>query len=78
MSSALEGAVVSGILALLGVCVAKTRCAYRHTDDGGCAPTCAFTDRGLEALDSHEITVKTQVLHVAGGGQIEVLYAVKN
>ena len=77
MSTALEGAVVSGILALLGVCVSKTRCADRHTEDG-CSPTCAFTDRGLEALDSHEIVVKTQVLHVAGGGQIEVLYAVKN
>ena len=49
MSSALEGALVSGILALLGVCVAKTRCAYRHTEEG-CSPTCAFTDRGLDAL----------------------------
>ena len=77
MGSALEGAVVSGILALLGVCVSKTRCAYRHTEEG-CSPTCAFTDRGLDALDSHEITVKTQVLTVAGGGQIEVLYAVKS
>ncbi len=77
MSTALEGALVSGVLALLGVCVAKTRCAYRHTEEG-CSPTCAFTDRGLDALDSHEITVKTQVLNVAGGGQIEVLYALKS
>ena len=77
MSSALEGAVVSGSLALLGVVVSKTRCAYRHTEEG-CAPTCAFTDQGLQALDSHEITVKTQTLSVAGGGQIEVMYAVKN
>ena len=77
MDATLAGAIASGIMALLGVVVSKTRCAYRHTDEG-CSPTCAFTDQGLSALDTHEITVKTQTLHVAGGGQIEVLYAVKN
>ena len=75
MDATLAGAIASGIMALLGVVVSKTRCAYRHTDEG-CAPTCAFTDRGLEALDTHEYVVKTQVLQVAGGGSVEVMYFV--
>ena len=65
------------VLALLGVVVAKTRCAYRHTEEG-CSPTCAFTDKGLDALDPHEYVVKTQTLQVAGGGTVEVLYFVKH
>ena len=75
--AALEGAAVSGRLALCGVVVSKTRCAYRRTEEG-CSPTCAFTDKGLDALDSHEFCVKTQTLQMAGGGQIEVLYVVKS
>ena len=77
MEATLTGAIASGVMALLGVVVSKTRCAYRHTDEG-CSPTCAFTDRGLEALDQHEFILKTQTLHVAGGGTVEVMYFVKS
>ncbi len=77
MDATLAGAISTGVLALLGVVVAKTRCAYRHTEEG-CAPTCAFTDKGLDALDPHEYVVKTQVLQVAGGGSVEVMFFVKH
>ena len=65
--SALLGSAVSTLGGLLAVCLAKTKCSYRRTDQG-CMPQCAFMDAVLEK-DHEEIEV-----HTIKVNDVELLY----
>ena len=65
--SAILGSAVSTIGGLLAVCLAKTKCSYRHRE-GGCEPQCAFMDAVLEK-DHEEIEV-----HKIVANDVELLY----
>ena len=66
LSDAVAGALVASISGLLGMCLAKTKCAYTNHRDGHCERRCAFMDSKL--IDNNEIELE----HINVGG-VELL-----
>ena len=56
LSDAVAGALVASISGLLGICLAKTKCAYTNHRDGHCERRCAFMDSKL--IDNQEIVIE--------------------
>ena len=56
--SALLGSLITSVTGLVGMCIAKIKCVYRHTEDG-CQPACACMDgkleRDNELLETHVV-----------------------
>ncbi len=57
--SALLGSAITSLTGLLGMCIQKLKCAYRHTTEEGCQPACACMDGKLEKdtelLETHVV-----------------------
>ena len=62
LSDAVARALVASISGLLGICLAKTKCAYTNHRDGHCERKCAFMDSKL--IDNQEIEIE----HLEVGG----------
>ena len=56
--SALLGSAIASLTGLIGMCIAKVKCVYRHTEEG-CQPACACMDGKLERenelLETHVV-----------------------
>ncbi len=56
--SALLGSAIASLTGLIGMCIAKVKCVYRHTEVG-CQPACACMDARLERdneiLETHVV-----------------------
>ena len=68
--SALLATLITSVTGLIGMCLAKVKCAYRHTDEG-CSPNCAFMDARLEK-DNDEL-----VFHSIQANGLDLLYVGK-
>ena len=66
-----RGSLITTIGGLLMQVISKTKCVYRHTDDG-CSPACAFMDSKLEReteLAVHTVTANDLDLIYVGKKQ---------
>ncbi len=68
--SALLGSLITSVTGLVGMCIAKIKCVYRHTDDG-CHPACACMDAKLEK-ENAELEV-----HSAQANGLDLIYVAK-
>ena len=52
------GSAITSVTGLIGMCIAKLKCVYRHTEEG-CQPACACMDgkleRETELLETHTV-----------------------
>ena len=68
--SALLATLITSVTGLVGMCIQKVKCAYRHTDEG-CQPACACMDGRLEK-DNDELEV-----HTVQANGLDLLYVGK-
>ena len=67
--SALLGSAITSVTGLIGMCITKVKCVYRHTDDG-CQPACACMDAKLEKENDLEV-------HTVSANGLDLIYVAK-